>query len=82
LQGRVTGIHLVEDPVRIEVGLGDQLLDPLLAGRLLQLAHFGIGLGVVLLAQGLVVVLAAAGCCPQSENTLLQAADVTLELGS
>ncbi len=81
LQGGVARIHLVEDPVRIEIRLGDQLLDPLLARRLLQLAYLGVGLGVILLAQGLVVVLAAAGCGPQPKNTFLQAVDVALELG-
>ncbi|MNJ25589.1 hypothetical protein D3C77_200390 [compost metagenome] len=81
LQRGVAGIHLLEDPVRVEVGLGDQLLDPLLARRLLQFAHLGIGLGVVLLAQGLVVVLAAAGLGLQATNALEQAAHVLAQLG-
>ncbi|MNH23659.1 hypothetical protein D3C79_835660 [compost metagenome] len=81
LQHRIGGIHLVKHPVRIEVSLGDQLLDPLLTGRLLQLAHLGVGLGIVLFAQGLVVVLATAGLGLQTANAFEQAAHMLAQLG-
>ncbi|ABK35856.1 hypothetical protein AHA_3502 [Aeromonas hydrophila subsp. hydrophila ATCC 7966] len=79
LQRRIAGIHPFKHPVGVEVSLGDQLLDPLLARRLLQLAHLGIGLGVVLLAQGLVVVLAAAGLLLKATNALQQASYVAAQ---